>query len=74
MFYIVNRFFYKGEEETHSTQIFTSYEEARKRYYNIIAADLQDESITYQMAIILSSDGITRDVQVFDRNAENESL
>lgn len=72
MFYIVNRLFYKGEKETHSTQIFSSYEEARKRYYNIISADLNDEAITYQMANIISKDGTMLDHQVFDRNTEDE--
>ena len=73
MFYIVNRLSIKDGKETHSTQIFETYEEARKRYYNIIAADLNDDAITYQLADIVSSDGLTRDIQVFDRNAENES-
>lgn len=72
MFYIVNRIFFKGDAETHSTQVFASYEDARKRYYNIIAADLNDESITYQMANIISSGGILRDIQVFDRRQEEE--
>lgn len=73
MFYIVNRLFFKGEAETHSTQIFYSYEEARKRFYNIIASDLNDEEVTYQMTSIVSNDGVTRDVQVFNRNTEDES-
>lgn len=73
MFYIVNRLFIKDGKETHSTQIFDAYEEARKRYYGIIAADLQDDTITYQMASIFSSDGNVRDIQVFDRN-EDESM
>jgi len=73
MFYIVNRLFYKGEAETHSTQMFKTYEEARKRYYNIVATDLNDDAITYQMASILSSEGMLLDIQVFDRNVENES-
>ena len=70
MFYVVSRLFFKGEKETHSMQIFSTYEEARKRYYSIIAADLQDTEITYQMANIVSSDGFIRDMQVFNREEE----
>lgn len=72
MFYIVNRLFYKADKENRSTQIFDSQEEAQKRYFNIIAADLQDADITYQMANIISKDGTMLDHQVFDRNTEDE--
>lgn len=72
MFYRVDRLFYKGENETHSMQIFDNLEDARKRYFNIIATDLNDPDITYQMADIIDSNGLMIEGRVFDRNPEPE--
>lgn len=75
IFYIVTRLFYKGENETHSVQIFTDRKQAVQRYYNIIAADLADDAVTYQFASIVdcfggSVDGL-RPV-AYDRRGENQ--
>lgn len=51
-FFIVTRLFYKGTNETHSVQTFTDARQATQRFYNIIAADLADNDITYQYAEI----------------------
>lgn len=56
-FYIVTRIFYKGTNETHSVQIFTDSRQAKMRFYNIIAADLADDDITYQYATITDNTG-----------------
>lgn len=70
MFYRVDRLYYKGEAETHSMQVFDNYEDARKRYFNIIATDLNDDAITFQMADIISSEGVLMECVSFDRKAE----
>ena len=44
-FYIVTRIYFKGENETHSIQIFTDHRQATQRFYNIIAADLADDAV-----------------------------
>jgi ferritin-like protein len=56
-FYIVTRLFYKGSEETHSVQIITDHRQATQRFYNIIAADLADNDVTYQFASIVDCRG-----------------
>lgn len=70
MFYRVDRLFYKDGVETHSMQVFENYEDARKRYFNLIATDLNDDAITFQMADIISSEGVMLECVSFDRKAE----
>ena len=57
IFYIVERIFFKGSQETHSTQFFTDRLAATQRMYNIVAADLADPEITYQLASVKDSTG-----------------
>ena len=51
-FYIVTRIIYKGETESHSVEIKTDRRQATQRFYNIIAADLADNAVTYQFCSI----------------------
>lgn len=67
MFYTVIRQFIKGDNETHSMEIKTDYNAALQRYFNIIAADLADASISYNAAYIIGSDGTMLESRVFDR-------
>ena len=72
IFFIVTRIYIKGENETHSVQIFTDERQATQRFYNIIAADLADNAITYQFASICNSWGRNvLDPVVYDRRGEN---
>lgn len=48
LFYIIIRVFYRGASETHSVEIKTDRRQATQRFYNIIASDLADDTITYQ--------------------------
>ena len=48
IFYIVIRIYNKGEQQNHSVQQFTDKRTATQRFYNIIAADLADDAVTYQ--------------------------
>lgn len=74
-FFIVTRIFYKGESETHSVQIIADKRQATQRFYNIIAADLADNDITYQFASIVDIWGNPVDnlhPVVYDRRGENQ--
>lgn len=72
MFFTVVRQFFKGNTETHSVEVKQSLEEARKRFFGIIATDLNDADITYQAAYIIDSNGLMIEGRVFDRNTESE--
>lgn len=67
IFYTVVRQFFKGEAETHSMEVKETLEEARKRYFNVIASDLNTEDITWQAAYIIDSNGLMVEGRVFDR-------
>lgn len=71
-FYRVDRLFFKGDKETHSIQLFDSLDEARKRYFNIIATDLNDPDITFQQADIVDANGMMLECRVFDRTPKPE--
>jgi hypothetical protein len=67
IFFMVVRVFQKNGNISNSIEYKTEYYEAEKRYYNIIAADLADENITYNAAYIINSVGRTIDFKCFDR-------
>ena len=68
MFYIVLRFnINKQGTEAHSEQKFNDEVQAMKRYYNILAADIDSDNYTYELVqVIRSSDGSAIANQVFD--------
>lgn len=72
MFYTVIRQFFKGENETHSMEVKADYDSALQRYFNIIAADLADSTITYNAAYIIDSNGAMIEGRVFDRREQPE--
>ena len=68
MFYIVLRFnINKQGTEAHSEQKFDDEVQAMKRYYNILAADIDSDNYVYELVqVIRSSDGSAIANQVFD--------
>ena len=73
MFYSVIRIFYKGDAEAHSVEQFDTLQDAQKRYFNIIASDLADGTITYQACYIINSSGLMMEGRVFDRAVVQEA-
>ena len=61
MFYIVLRYFINKEgTASHSEQAFDDEIQARKRYHNIIAADIDSNTLKYELVqVIRSTDGST---------------
>ena len=69
--YFVFRFSLKNSgEESHSEQRFDSEITARKRYYNVLAADIDSTEIAYELVQIVREDGICVASQVFDNRVE----
>ena len=68
MFYIVVRFNINNQgAESHSEQRFDTETAALKRYYNILAADIDSDNLRYELVqVIRSTDGGTIMNQVFD--------
>ena len=72
-FYIVIRIFYKNNKYSHSIEEIADRRQAEQRYYNVIAADLADNAVTYQFAMVLDSMGNTLlKPVVYDRRNEEQ--
>ena len=75
LFYIVLRYFINKEgQESHSEQHFDDEIQARKRYHNILAADIDSSTLLYELVqVIRSTDGSTISGcnQVFDFSNQN---
>ena len=52
--------------EAHSEQRFDNETAAFKRYYNILAADIDSAELAYELVQIVREDGIVVASQVFD--------
>ena len=52
--------------ESHSEQRFDDEKSAMKRYYNLLAADIDNENFAYELVQVIREDGIAIASQVFD--------
>lgn len=52
--------------QANSIQRYDDEVQARKRYYNILAADIDNDNFIYEMVLIVREDGIVMESQVFD--------
>lgn len=75
LFYIVLRYFInKDGQASHSEQPFDDQIQAKKRFYNILAADIDSNNLQYELVqVIRSTDGSTIEGcnQVFDFSNQN---
>ena len=70
IFYQVVRIFIKGVlDPQRSVQFYNDYGDAEKRFYAIIAADINDPLVTYHGTYIIDSTGTTLERKVFDRRS-----
>ena len=67
MFIQVIRIFFKGETKSHSVEYFNDYNSALQRYFNVIAADLANDQVTYNAAYLIDDGGNLMRKDVFDR-------
>ena len=66
-FFVTRVFFRKNtHEKSASTQDYTDEIQARKRFYSILASDIDSDAYEYEMVQIVRGDGICIASQVFD--------
>ncbi len=58
MWYFVTRVFFRNGEQSNSIQKYEDETAARKRFYTIIATDIDSENIQYELVQIVRDDGI----------------
>ncbi len=57
--------------QANSIQRFDDETAAMKRFYNILAADIDNDAYQYEMAQVVREDGIVTASQVFDNRTPN---
>ncbi len=67
MFYQVIRIFFKGETKSNSIEYHDNIDSATQRFFNVIAADLANQDVTYNAAYLVDSLGTVIRREVFDR-------
>ena len=68
VFYFVNRVFFNKNthEQKNSIQKYEEEIAARKRFYSILASDIDSDAYEYELVQIVRGDGICIASQVFD--------
>ena len=71
--FIVTRFnINKSGQEAHSQQRYDDETSAMKRFYSILAADIDNDNFTYELCQVVREDGIAIASQVFDNRIQTE--
>ena len=69
--YFVTRVFFSNGKQSNSIQKYDTEIEASKRFYTLLAADIDKKDMEYEMVQLVREDGICIASQVFD-NREPE--
>ena len=69
MMYFVFRVFFNATTGTqsNSAQMYTDLVQAQKRFYTILASDIDEDKYSYELVMITDSNGLTLAYQVFDK-------
>lgn len=57
--------------QSNSIQMFNDLIQAQKRFYNVLAADIDSENYSYEMVLIVSENGLVLASQVFDNRVKS---
>lgn len=68
--FAIIRIYYKGAAETHSVEFKDTLLEAQQRFFNVVAADLANNDITYQACYVVDKSGLMVEGRVFDRRPQ----
>ena len=66
MFFVVRVNINKAGTQSNSIQMYTEEKQAYKRFYNVLAADIDNENYQYELVQIVRDNGICIASQVFD--------
>lgn len=73
MLYFVTRYIIPFEgNDSHSEEKFDSDLKAKKRFYSVLASDIDKTTIAYELVQIVREDGICAASQVFDNRVPAE--
>lgn len=73
--FIVTRFnINQSEQEAHSQQRYDDQTAAMKRFYTIVASDIDNENYQYELVQVVRDDGIAIASQVFDNRPAQSTV
>ena len=69
MMYFVMRVFFNATtgKQSNSIEMFTDLVLAQKRFYTVLASDIDKDEYSYELVMITDSNGLTLAYQVFDK-------
>ena len=71
--FLVHRYNVKNTgQEAHSTQKYEDNVSAMKRFYSILAADIDNGSYVYELVQVIRDDGVLTASHVFDNRPKPE--
>lgn len=66
MYFVIRVNFDKTGKQSNSIQMFTDLVQAQKRFYNILAADIDNDNYQFEMVQIVDETGAVLATQIFD--------
>ena len=66
MYFVMRVNFNQQGQQSNSIQMFTDLVQAQKRFYNVLAADIDNGNYQYELVQIVDRSGIVLMTQVFD--------
>lgn len=72
MFFVVRVNFNQEGKQTNSIQMYTDLVQAQKRFYTLLASDIDSDKYQYELVLIVDERGFVLSSQVFDNRAPAE--
>lgn len=72
MYFVTRVNFNQEGKQSNSIQMFTDLVKAQKRFYNVLAADIDNENYQFEMVQIVDEKGQVLASQVFDNRVQPE--
>ena len=66
MYFVVRFNIVEGGTESHSIQMYDSEIQAKKRFHNVLAADIDKTDLLYEQVTVLDNRGLIIAIEVFD--------
>lgn len=74
MFFVVRVNFNQEGKQTNSIQMYTDLVQAQKRFYTLLASDIDSDKYQYELVLIVDERGLVLSSQVFDNRAPAEEV
>lgn len=74
MYFVVRVNFNKQGTQANSVQKFDDLVQAQKRFYTLLASDIDSDAYSYELVQIVDENGLVLHSQVFDNRVQPEPI